>query len=55
VAKYAKYPQCIHDVNVYILAAADFGLIDYKFEGFGETINRIVCLYIKNFGPRRKG
>jgi hypothetical protein len=58
VAKYAKYPQCVHDVNMYvrnILAAADFGLIDYKIEGFGETLNKLVCLNIQNFGPTRKG
>jgi hypothetical protein len=55
VAKYAKYPQCVHDVKVYILAADDFGVIDYEIEGFGETLNKLVCLHIQNFGPTRKG
>jgi len=51
VAKFSKYPQCINDVRVYILAAVDFGLTDYKIEGFGDTLNKRVCLYIQNFGP----
>jgi hypothetical protein len=55
VAKYAEYPQCIHDMNVYIVAAADFGLIDYKIEGFGETLNKLMCLRIQNVGSTRKG
>jgi len=54
VAKYAKYPHRIHDVNVYILAAADFVLLDYKIEGFGETLYKLMCLHIQNFGPTRK-
>lgn len=40
---------------MYILAAADFGFIDYKMEGFGEIPNILVCLHIQNFGPTRKG
>jgi hypothetical protein len=55
VAKYTTYPQCLHDVHVYILAAADFGQFDYKIEGFDETVNKLMCLIIQNFGPTRNG
>ena len=54
MAKYAKHSRCIHEVDVYILAAADFVLLDYKIEGFGETLNKLMCLHIQNFGPTRK-
>jgi hypothetical protein len=55
VAKYTKYPQCTHDVNLYILSAADFGLIDYKVKGLEYNSQQTSVFTNSKFWANRNG